>query len=166
MCGSFAASVAAEFPHLCSLINPTFSKPPAVIQCGQRAASQRRLIHRKYSHNTLCTFWYQSCDATACLNGSWEKVMTQKEPPSDELIVEILRYLVAHPRAKDTIDGIEKWWLPKSRTREGKRRLEKTLNWLADKGWLIARSSPRSETIYSLNENGLDEIRAFLKEHS
>ncbi len=93
-----------------------------------------------------------------------EKVLTQKEPPRDELIVEILRYVVAHPRAKDTIDGIEKWWLPKSISREGKRKIEETLNLLVAKGWLIARRSPQSETIYSLNENGLAEINAFLNE--
>ena len=89
--------------------------------------------------------------------------MTQQATPHDELTRGILRYLVAHPRAKDTIDGIEKWWLPKSTSPEKKRRIEETLNWLAVKGWLIARSSPQSETIYSLNENSLDEIRAFLE---
>ena len=91
--------------------------------------------------------------------------MTQ-ETPRDELIVGILRYVVAHPRAKDTIDGIEKWWLPKSTCREKKRRIGEALNWLAAKGWLIARSSPQSETIYSLNETSLEEIRAFLGEDS
>jgi hypothetical protein len=89
--------------------------------------------------------------------------MTQQDTPRDELSLGILRYLLAHPRAKDTIDGIEKWWLPKSTSPEKKRRIEETLNWLAVKGWLIARSSPQSDTIYSLNENSLDEIRAFLE---
>ncbi len=28
--------------------------------------------------------------------------------------IEILRYLIAHQDARDTIDGIEKWWLPQS----------------------------------------------------
>jgi len=90
--------------------------------------------------------------------------MTQNQTPHDELSAGILRYVVAHPRAKDTIDGIEKWWLPKSTSPEKKRRIEETLNWLAAKGWLIARSSPQSETIYSLNENSLEEIREFLGE--
>lgn len=90
--------------------------------------------------------------------------MTQNETPHDELSVGILRYVVAHPQAKDTIDGIEKWWLPKSTSPEKKRRIEETLNWLAAKRWLIARSSPQAETIYSLNENSLEEIREFLGE--
>jgi hypothetical protein len=92
--------------------------------------------------------------------------MTQNETARDDLITELLRYVVAHPNAKDTIDGIEKWWLPKSTKREGKRRLEEALNLLAAKGWLNARSSPQSETIYSLNENNLEEINAFLNENS
>lgn len=92
--------------------------------------------------------------------------MTHEKTPRDELIVGILRYLLAHPRAKDTIDGIEKWWLPKDTSREKKRRLEETLNWLAAKGWLVARSSPQSENIYYLNENSLKEIRAFLEQDS
>jgi hypothetical protein len=34
---------------------------------------------------------------------------------------------------------------------------------LVTKGWLIARSSPQSEIIYSLNEDRLAEIVTFLK---
>jgi len=90
--------------------------------------------------------------------------MTQNETTRDELIAEILRYVVAHPDAKDTIDGIQKWWLPKDIKLEGKRKTEEALNFLAAKGWLNIRSSPQSETIYSLNENSSEEIDAFLKE--
>jgi hypothetical protein len=28
---------------------------------------------------------------------------------------EILRYLLAHETARDTVEGIEQWWLPRSR---------------------------------------------------
>jgi len=84
----------------------------------------------------------------------------------DEFIVEILRYVVAHPKAKDTVSGIEKWWLSKSTRREGKRKIEESLNRLVYRGWLVARSSPQAETIYSLNENGLPEIRQFLGERA
>lgn len=84
--------------------------------------------------------------------------------PRDEFIVDILRYVVAHPGAKDTISGIEKWWLSKSISREGKRKIEASLDLLVSKGWLIGRCSPQAETIYSLNENGLTEINEFLNE--
>ena len=84
------------------------------------------------------------------------------EPPHDEFVLEILRYVVAHPTAKDTIQGIEKWWLSKSTSRETRSKMEQHLSLLVAKGWLIARGSPQSETIYSLNEKGLDEINEFL----
>ena len=81
-----------------------------------------------------------------------------------DITIEILRYVIAHPSAKDTINGIEKWWLSKNLGGEGKRKIAESLNLLVVKGWLIARCSPQSETIYSLNENKLLEINAFLKE--
>jgi hypothetical protein len=35
--------------------------------------------------------------------------------PVQQAEAAILRYLVAHQDARDTIEGIEKWWLPQSR---------------------------------------------------
>jgi hypothetical protein len=92
------------------------------------------------------------------------KSLDFEQLPRDDLIVEILRYVVRHPSAKDTIKGIEKWWLSGSAGRGGKLSKEETLNLLVAKGWLLARCSPQSETIYSLNESRLSEITAFLKE--
>ena len=82
----------------------------------------------------------------------------------DDFAAEILSYLVAHPLAKDTISGIEKWWLAGDARAEGKRKIEEALSMLVARGWLIGRSSPQSGTIYSLNGNSLGEIRAFLDE--
>jgi len=79
-----------------------------------------------------------------------------------EFVPEILRYVVAHPKAKDTISGIEKWWLSKNISPEAKRKLEASLQSLVAKGWLKGRCSPQSETIYSLNEDRLREITNFL----
>lgn len=84
------------------------------------------------------------------------------EPPRDEFVLQILRYVVAHPTAKDTVRGIEKWWLSKNLSREAREKMEQHLNLLVARGWLIGRGSPQSETIYSLNENGLAEINEFL----
>lgn len=85
-----------------------------------------------------------------------------EDPLRDEFVLEILRYVVAHPTAKDTIRGIEKWWLSRSISREGRQKMEQHLNLLVSKGWLVARCSPQSEAIYSLNEKCLREIHDFL----
>ena len=92
------------------------------------------------------------------------KGVDAEEMPREEFIVEILRYVVAHPNAKDTSEGIEKWWLSQSTSRGGKRRIEESLELLVSKGWLIGRCSPQAETIYSLNEKSLPEIKRFLGE--
>ena len=87
----------------------------------------------------------------------------EKSIDSDSLVREILRYLVANPRAKDTISGIEKWWLAQSVSLESRSQLEQGLESLVSKDWLVGRCSPQSETIYSLNENALTEIQKFLE---
>jgi len=84
------------------------------------------------------------------------------ELPRDEFVLQILRYFVAHPTAKDTVRGIEKWWLSKSLSSEARIKMEQHLKLLVAKGWLIGRGSPQSETIYSLNESNLAEINEFL----
>jgi hypothetical protein len=91
------------------------------------------------------------------------KSIDSEEVPRNEVIIDILRYLVTHPSAKDTINGIEKWWLSKNIGREGKRQIADSLNLLVAKGWLIARRSLQSETVYSLNESCLSEIMAYLE---
>src|SRR5512138_629300 len=89
---------------------------------------------------------------------------TDSDNLSREFVTEILRYLVAHPKAKDTVRGIEQWWLSQSVSPEAKRKLEESLEFLVNKGWLIERSSPQSPTIYSLNEAALDQVKEFLKQ--
>ena len=52
----------------------------------------------------------------------------------NELADEILRYLLEHPEAKDTIDGIADWWLTERRVRQGIAEVEAALRHLVDRG--------------------------------
>jgi hypothetical protein len=80
------------------------------------------------------------------------------------LIEEVLRYLVDHPDAKDTVDGILEFWLP-SGVNRGKREVQEVLDVLVSaKGWLTERKTGSSETFYGLNKNHLAEIRNFLQQ--
>ncbi len=81
---------------------------------------------------------------------------------SRELVAEILRYLVAHPKAKDTLHGILSWWLPGLGART--KSVEDSLEFLVSRGWLLVRSSPQSGRIYSLNEEVVDQVKEFLAE--
>jgi hypothetical protein len=93
-----------------------------------------------------------------------EGAFNSDEIPRDDFVVEILRYVVAHPRAKDTISGIERWWLSPELRGKGTSKTESVLNLLVTKGWLISRRSPQSATIYSLNEDLVDEVKEYLKQ--
>lgn len=93
------------------------------------------------------------------------KSIDSEDIPPNDVIRDILRYLITHPSAKDTINGIEKWWLSQHIGREGKRQITESLNLLVGRGWLLARRSLQSETVYSLNESALVEIKDYLEKN-
>jgi hypothetical protein len=96
-----------------------------------------------------------------------DTMANEKSTDSDDslrdFLLDVLRYFVAHPQAKDTISGIGKWWLAKRMSPEERRKLEKSLDLLVAKGWLTGRCAPKSGTIYSVNVSRLEEIQQFLE---
>jgi len=71
----------------------------------------------------------------------------------------ILEYLVRHPGAKDTRDGVINWWIAKPC--EDERLADQVLEALVTEGWVLKRNTT-SQAIYSLNHACLQEIRKFL----
>jgi hypothetical protein len=79
----------------------------------------------------------------------------------------ILKYLIQHPEACDTTDGIMDWWLRGGRvgeaqTGQAKEEVETTLEAMVGKGWLVARKTDASPKLYGINEERVSEIEAFL----
>lgn len=77
----------------------------------------------------------------------------------------MLLYLVQHSDAMDTAEGILQWWLPleKQCSRE---QLQKILNDLVERKWLIARGSIEEFKLYGLNKEKLPEVLEFISESS
>ncbi len=75
---------------------------------------------------------------------------------------QILRYLVSHPAAKDTAEGVLKWWLPEGRVEYDRAAVQEALDCLVAKGWLTERETRPSGRLYGLRRGCLREIRAFL----
>jgi hypothetical protein len=76
----------------------------------------------------------------------------------------ILRYLLEHPQAKDTREGIAAWWL---RQREIERAVHETfagLDILVADHLVVERRGLGLEPYYSVNTAQRDAIARFLRE--
>lgn len=76
----------------------------------------------------------------------------------------VLRYLISSPDAKDTTEGIRRWWLPEAYQEQRRGELSETLHFLVSKNWLTVRMTPQEEKLYGLNKSHLQEIIAFLEQ--
>ena len=89
----------------------------------------------------------------------------KEKGPSEGLMAaarEILSYLVEHPDAKDTVEGILKWWLSKAHTKREKREVQEAIDFLVEKGWVISREVADSKKIYGVESERMEEIREFV----
>jgi hypothetical protein len=75
----------------------------------------------------------------------------------------VLRYLVSNPEAKDTIEGIRKWWLPEGYREQPQDELEETLQFLVSKNWLTGRVVSEQK-VYGLNKDCLKQIENYLND--
>jgi hypothetical protein len=79
------------------------------------------------------------------------------------VIQAILRYLIKNPDAKDTIEGVRKWWLPEGYRKQRQEELEETLDFLASQNWLTTRITSQQK-IYGLNQDLLKQIKNYLND--
>lgn len=75
----------------------------------------------------------------------------------------ILSYLLEHPDAEDTIDGIVEWWLMRQRIRYEAGRVKEALSELVHEGFILERQAAGSPVRYRINKRKLRAIRAYLK---
>ena len=80
----------------------------------------------------------------------------------EELTRAILKYCVEHPDAKDTVDGILRWWFPAGEARWRVDEVKAALKSLTANGWLISRKLQQAEEIYGISKEKMTEIQAFL----
>ena len=75
----------------------------------------------------------------------------------------ILAYLMDHPGAKDTGEGIRGWWLQDASDVKYST-LQEALDDLAKRGWLELRGTTGDDRMFSLNPNEARAIAHFLEE--
>jgi hypothetical protein len=77
--------------------------------------------------------------------------LREKELPDhlQTVVQRIVRYLVAHPDAKDTAEGITRWWVGEDLARKS---VQEALDLLVSEGLLMKREAPSVEAIYGLKK--------------
>jgi hypothetical protein len=90
---------------------------------------------------------------------SWTVTVT-----TSQLAYDILAYLVEHPMAQDTIEGIVEWWLLTQEVEKRTVAVKAALAELVTQGFVLERQGREGRVYYHLNERKTNEIDAWLAE--
>ena len=71
----------------------------------------------------------------------------------------IIRYLLKHPDAGDTIEGIATWWIAIERVETGIEEVRSAVNGLVSKGILIPREIRNGPQVYFVNRERISDLR-------
>lgn len=77
----------------------------------------------------------------------------------NQLADEVLRYLIRHEKAHDTLEGIVAWWLPKLRIETAIVEVEAALRELVASNYVIQRKGRDGRVHYSMNREEVPGIR-------
>lgn len=75
----------------------------------------------------------------------------------------ILKYLMRHPHATDTAEGLTRWWLLEEEIHERVSEVSQGLSFLVEQGFLLENKRPEAAPLYRLNPNRQHEIRKALE---
>ena len=91
-----------------------------------------------------------------------EKTMYPDEQPSEvrDVICTLMEYLIDNPDAKDTVEGIERWWLGGITPGPCHGSVERALDALVDGGWVSTVAD--APAVYQISELGLNAGMAYL----
>lgn len=78
----------------------------------------------------------------------------------------VLQYLMSNPGAKDTLEGIRKWWIATRRQEPRSDELQAVLEELMQKGWVVRFKPTGSKHVYGLNKERLQEIEKTVQDLS
>lgn len=79
---------------------------------------------------------------------------------------EILAYLVEHPEARDTLEGILEWWLLERKIKRQKDQVKEALTKLVAKGLVLEHKGGNSQTQYRINQSKYEEIQELFNQGS
>ena len=77
---------------------------------------------------------------------------------------EILAYLVDHPNARDTLEGIVEWWLLEQQIKFQTARVKDALSDLVVRGLILEKKGSNSQIHYRINQKKYKEIQELFKQ--
>lgn len=76
---------------------------------------------------------------------------------------EILSYLIEHPNAQDTLEGIMNWWLLERQIKHWTVQVEAALAELAEQGVVVEQTGQDGKKHYRVNRGKLGKLHPKLK---
>ena len=77
---------------------------------------------------------------------------------------EILAYLVDHPNARDTLEGIVEWWLLEQQIKFQTARVKDALSDLVARGLILEKKGSNSQIHYRINQKKYKKIQELFKQ--
>jgi hypothetical protein len=85
---------------------------------------------------------------------------------TNDLIRLILQYLINHPDACDTLEGITEWWVTREIINVKIQEVSAVVSILISRGLLVEKKTSASVARYHLNKDKVDEIRTLINDRS
>ncbi len=110
--------------------------------------------------------WHSGCISELCYISELYRGESVLEgdfgfPDKSRIACEILAYLIDHPDAQDTLEGVVEWWVPEREIRYRVALIKEAIGELVKNGWVIPRTRQNSRTYYRINEEKRSEIEKF-----
>ena len=77
---------------------------------------------------------------------------------------ETLAYLVDHPNARDTLEGIVEWWLLERQIKFQTTRVKEALSDLVSRGLILEKKGSNSQIHYRVNQVKYKEIQKLFEQ--
>ena len=74
--------------------------------------------------------------------------MPENEQEIKRVAQEIERYLISHPAAADSLEGVAKWWLTLQRYNDALAIVREALDYLIANGRVVRAKNPNGTCIY------------------
>jgi hypothetical protein len=83
---------------------------------------------------------------------------------NDEITKAILGYLLRHPDAGDTLEGIAEWWIRMEKIEIEIQQVSSVVASLVEQGLLLQKTVNKKNDLYCLNKKMIPNLNLILKQ--